>query len=118
MNPLRRLWGWAAVAGVLATAGPAPAFYWNGWPGSKKPQPPTLIQTKDAGKPGNPPQGSDLPGGPIPELPPGGLPPGGHPEIPPLNPPPPPESVPEPGSGLLGLLALAGAAAARRWRKK
>jgi MYXO-CTERM domain-containing protein len=118
MTPWRRLWGLAAVAGVLTTAGQATAFYWNGWPGSKVPPPRTLIQPKDTGKPGNPPQGSDIPGGPIPELPPGGLPPGGHPEIPPLNPPPPPESIPEPASGLLGLLGLAAAAAARRWHKK
>jgi MYXO-CTERM domain-containing protein len=120
VNPLRRVWAWAAVAGVLATAGQARAFYWNGWPGSKVPPPRTLIQPKEAGNPRNPPRGPNIPGGPLPELPPGGtpeVPPGGSPEIPPVTPPP-PESIPEPASGLLGLVGLAAAIAARRWRQR
>jgi hypothetical protein len=88
---------------VLATAAPASAFYWKGWPGSLLPPDRTLVPPGDQTKPGSPP----LPGG-EPKLPPGGE----LPEPPPGGPPP-SENVPEPGTALLGLLGLGGIAAGR-----
>src|SRR5947208_2537715 len=77
-NKARVSWAVAAVLAVLATAGPARAFYWRGWPGSRVANP-TLIQPRDQGKPGNPP----LPAAnPFP-------PPGGDEESPPPVGPPP-----------------------------
>jgi len=118
---LVRAWAWAA-AGVLLTAGSAPAFYFNGWPGSGQPVRRTLLPPSDQGQPGSPP-GGQIPGGPGPTFPPQVVPPGvpggqqpppGGPHVPPGGPGP----VPEPASGLLGVLGLTAVAAARRWRKK
>jgi len=112
MRKLSRTFLWT-TAGVLLTAGPAPAFYFNGWPGSGEPIRRSLIPPGKETQPGNPPG-----------TPPPGSPPEGHPPpilvtpTPPGNPPPPPEHVPEPATGLIGLLGLSAAAAARWLRKK
>lgn len=103
-----RRWGFCAAAGVLLLAGPAPAFYWKGWPSAQQTIERTLISPKDFDTPGNPPGSNPKP--PPDEQPPSLLPPI---DLPP-GPGPGPSPVPEPGTGLLGLLALAGAAAARR----
>lgn len=95
---------WVAAATVLAAAGPAPAFYWT-----LKPQSSVFLPA-DETKPGNPPYPSaepiPIPGGDLPIPGPGGPPP-----------PPPPGSVPEPATGVAGLIGLA-ALAARRWGRK
>lgn len=102
-----------SAAGVLLTAGPASAFYFNGWPGSGEPIRRSLVQPNE-----------NLPGSP-PGTPPNLPPPGGPPvEQPPpvLSPPgipgeqPPPEHVPEPVTGLIGLIGLSAVAVAR-WRR-
>jgi hypothetical protein len=104
-------------AGVLLTAGPAPAFYFNGWPGSGEPIRRSLVQPNSETQPGS--------------LPPGGPPASFTPGAPPVEKPPPvlstppfpgeqppPEHVPEPATGLIGLLGLSAVALARRWRRK
>jgi hypothetical protein len=107
--------GWAiAAAAVFSTAGPASAFYWKGWPGANIPPDRNLVE----------PPGSFTPTPPTanPTYPPGG------PETPPptpgnkLPPPepgnklPPPENVPEPATGVIGLIGLAAVAA--RWAQR
>jgi hypothetical protein len=94
----------ASLLVLLASAGPAPAFYWKGWPGSLLPPDRVLVPPGDSVIPGSPP----LPGA-NPILPPGG-------EIPPPEPGgpvPPSENVPEPATALLGLLGIGGIAATR-----
>src|SRR5262245_65973722 len=93
----RLIWfgGVAAVVALLATAEPALAFYWYGWPGSKLPPDRTVVTPPNKDKPGNPP------------------------DRPPVTPPPdteqpPPNPTPEPASGLAALLGLGALAAARR----
>lgn len=97
------LLGWvgAAVA-VLATAAPAPAFYWKGWPGSGIRTETTIIPPTD-----NPPPT---------EKPPVDRPPTEEPPPPP--PPPPTEQVPEPGTAAIGLIGLGTVAVVRRLRRK
>lgn len=109
MRRLNRLL--VAAAGVLVTAGPAPAFYFNGWPGSGEPIRRSLIPADKQDLPGNPPS-TTPPGGPVGD----GRPPVNVPEPTPGEQPP-PESVPEPATGLLGLLGLGAAVAARRLRR-
>jgi hypothetical protein len=127
MRRLRRNLLWAA-AGVCLTAGPAPAFYFNGWPGSGEPIRRSLIQPGNQDKPGNPPGPT-----PTPEVPGGSPGPGPGPGTPGVPGPPgvpgtpdvpgtpggspPPSSVPEPATGLIGLIGLS-AAVAMRWRKR
>jgi len=104
--------GWLVVAVVLATAAPAPAFYWAAdWPGSRVSAQPTLIPKTDSANPANPPH-------------PGGNPfpiPGGESQPPtiagPHEPGQPPATIPEPATALLGLFGL-GAVAVRRWARK
>jgi MYXO-CTERM domain-containing protein len=105
-----------AAAGVLLSAGPASAFYFNGWPGSGEPITRTLIPPKSRDVPGNP-VGTPPTGSPTPVNPPGGNPPPIliTPQTPGEQ--PPPEHVPEPAAGLLGLIGLSAAVAAR-WRKR
>lgn len=97
-----------ALTVVLATAAPAPAFYWKGWPGSLMPPDRTLVPPGDSEIPGSPP----IPGAdPI-------LPPGGEFTPPtPGGPVPPSENIPEPTTALLGLLGLGGIAACR-WARR
>jgi hypothetical protein len=84
-----------AVTAVLASAAPAQAFYWYGWPGSGLPPPRTIVG------------GPHTPGTPE-------FPPVGPPVVPPVV--PPGSSVPEPGTGLAWLIGL-GVLAARRARR-
>lgn len=101
----------AAVAAALAAAGPAHAFYWDGWPGSGVPAPRTIAPTPAANPQFPPPPGAD------PKFPPRGEPPGppgGPPDGP--TPVPGPENVPEPATGLAVLTGL-GILAARRFRR-
>jgi hypothetical protein len=83
----------AAAAGLVSVAGPAQAFYWYGWPGSKLPPDQTVITPPNDDKPGNPP---DRP-----------------PVNPPPNEPPPNNPVPEPGTAVIALIGI-GSIAARR----
>ncbi len=108
-NRTRLAW---AMAVALGAAGPAGAFYWDGWPGSSLPAPRSIVPPTDSPKkPPNP--DAD------PKFPPGNEPPGGNPGGPgnPGEPVPNPESVPEPASALAVLAGL-GALAARRLRRK
>jgi MYXO-CTERM domain-containing protein len=98
-----------AVAVVLMAAGPARAFYWQGWPGSKVPLNHSLVLPPGAGS--NPPSGD----GPAPVSPP--VPPAGPPLPVDKSPLGPPDHTPEPATGVLGLLGL-GALAVRRWRSR
>ena len=97
---------WAALAIALTVCGPARAFYWQDWPGSRlrvqespiippKSQPPVQVPPLLPGR-------NDLPVGPpiTPEKPPVG-----------------PHPTPEPSTGLIGLLGLGALAAVRRWRR-
>lgn len=97
-----------AVAAALAAAGPARAFYWDGWPASSSRVPRSLVPTADT--PTIPP----LPTA-DPKFPPGGEPPGGTPGGP--GPVPDPEHLPEP-AGILAALAGLGTLAARRIVRK
>jgi hypothetical protein len=98
--------GWVATAAaVLATAGPASAFYWKGWPGSGIRTETTIIPPTDNQPPTDKPPIDQPP----PEYPP--------PEYP-LPPPPPPEQVPEPGTAVVGLIGLGAVAVVRRLRKR
>src|SRR5262245_60572581 len=124
MRKLRRtlLLGVWTAAGVLVTAGPAPAFYFNGWPGSGEPIRRSLIPSDNQNLPGNPPGPGTVPPGLPPGTPPGG-PPIDNLPLPPLQVPPiipteqpPPEHIPEPATGLIGLIGLSAAVVAR-WRR-
>ena len=95
---LARMCWIAAVAGLLSTAGPARAFYWYGWPGSKLPPDRTVITPPHQDKPGNPP---DRP-----------------PVTPPPDTTPPGTSTPEPSTALAALIGLGALTARRAWRKK
>jgi MYXO-CTERM domain-containing protein len=100
------------VAVLLAACGPAGAFYWHGWPGSRVTAVPTLIPPPSHTTP----PGTPTPPTPVP-VPPDGPP--VTPPTPPIVPPPvgPPNQTPEPSTGLIALAGL-GAIAARRWWKK
>jgi len=104
--PTRTRFAWAAVA-ALATAGPAQAFYWYGWPGSAQPRPRSLVPADSAKLPPNP--TAD------PTVPPGGEPPEPGTPVPPVETPN-PEHVPEPATGVAVLVGL-GVLAARRLRR-
>lgn len=98
-----RMWRvWVAAAVALTAAGPAPAFYWCVKPRA------SIILPADEELPGNPPspgaEPTPLPGGQLPSPNPGG-------------PEPPAGGVPEPATGVVGLIGLA-AVAARRWVRK
>jgi MYXO-CTERM domain-containing protein len=104
----------AAVAVVLVAGGPARAFYWYGWPGSRLTVQQTLITPPHQETPGNPPV--------VVVTPPPGT---GHTPPPPVGPPVPidqppvgPTHTPEPSTALLGALGLGALATVRRWRKK
>lgn|GEM_PF-3124264 len=103
---------WAVVVVTLTACGPAHAFYWYGWPGSGINPTPSLIT----------PQSMALPGDPQPSGSPSSTPPSQTPSGPPTDatPPPvgPPDSTPEPSTGLIGLVGLGALAAVRRWRKR
>ena len=107
MRRTNRFTAWAlAAAGVCAAATPAQAFYWQGWP--KTPDS-TIARTII-------PPGQDIPGTPVAEPTfPGGEP--KWPTPPEEYPPPPPGPVPEPATGVVGLIGL-GVLAARKWRKR
>src|SRR5262245_12424757 len=98
----RLIWfaGVAAVVAILASAEPAEAFYWYGWPGSKLPPDRTVVTPPHKDKPGTPPD----------------RPPVTPPDQPPITPPGSP--VPEPGTGLVALLGLGALVATRRWRRR
>lgn len=98
-----RMWG--AVVVLLAASGPARAFYWYDWPGSRVPREPTLLSTQEPLPPDTP-RERQTP-----------TPPDGPPV--PVDKPPvgPPEHTPEPSTGLIGLIGL-GALAARKWLRK
>ncbi len=105
--PTRTRLAWA-LAATLGVAGPAQAFYWDGWPGSSLPRPRTLVPPADNPKfPTNPTA--------EPKFPPGNEPPGPPPGGPPSDTPN-PEHVPEPASGVAVLVGL-GVLAARRLRR-
>lgn len=109
MRRSKRLVKWCtATAVVLGTAAPAPAFYWKGWPstpGAKIEQ--TIL-----------PPGLAAPGPPVANpVPPGGDIDAVTPPVTPPPPPPPPGNVPEPATGIAGLIGL-GVLAARKWRKR
>jgi hypothetical protein len=109
MGRTRRLAKWcAATAVVLATAAPAPAFYWKGWPSMPPAKIDQTILPPGVGQPGTPVANPAFPGGDQ-----------DHPPAPvtPPPPPPPPEHVPEPATGIAGLIGL-GVLAARKWRKR
>ena len=100
---------WWLVAGAFCAGGsPAAAFYWPGWPSS----PPARVERTVL------PPGKSSPETPVanPSFPNGDL---GFPDLPiaPPPPPPPPENVPEPASGLAGLIGL-GVWAAAKWRRR
>lgn len=105
----------AAVVAVAGTAAPAHAFYWKGWPAAQSAAARTLIQPSAQGLPGNPPgiAPSGIPGATTPIVPETA-------DLPPLpvGPGPPPEHVPEPATGLVGMLGLATLAAVRWVRRK
>ena len=96
--------GLVAAAAVALSAGPAAAFYWRGWPGSRVVETPTLI-----------PVPTDNRGNPTPN--PFPFPPTENTYVPPEGPPA-PNSVPEPATGLAGLLGLGALAVARRVRRR
>ena len=99
MPKWRSTWWAGGVAGVLLTAGSAPAFYWVGWPGN----PDTRVASSVLPNPTPTPNPS------------GGTPPGPGVTIPPGDQPPPnPNSVPEPTTAVIGLAGLAAWAAVRR----
>src|SRR5688500_18916915 len=99
MRRLRARFCWfAAAAGLLAASGPAQAFYWYGWPGSKLPPDRTVITPPNDDKPGNPP---DRP-----------------PVKPPTTPPPPNNPIPEPGTAVVALAGLGAIAARRIFRRR
>ena len=92
-----------AAAAVGGSAGPAPAFYWLGWPGAAPSPRPAITTTTDV----------------VDHRPPTGGGTDGPPKPPPEEAPPesPPKGVPEPGT--LGLAAVGlGAVAVRWWRKR
>lgn len=91
-----------AVAVLFVFSNSAQAFYWRGWPGSGLVTAPHLVDPNHP-TPGNPPSDPlPLPGTENTYIPPGvGS----------------PESVPEPTTGLAGLIGLGAIAALRRWRK-
>jgi hypothetical protein len=110
MRPITRIrYAWAAAL-ALGAAGPASAFYWDGWPGSGVPAPRSIAPTP-GGSPKFPPNPTAEP-----KFPPGGEPPGSPPGGPPKEAPE-PETVPEPATALAVLTGL-GVLAARRARRK
>ena len=104
----KSLLGWVgAAAVVVATAAPAPAFYWKGWPGSGIRTETTIVTPTDKPPTDKPPT----------DKPPVDQPPTDYPPPPP-PPPPPPEQLPEPGTAVAGLIGLGAVAVARRLRRK
>jgi MYXO-CTERM domain-containing protein len=87
---------WAALVVVLAVCGPARAFYWQDWPGSRLREP-VLPSPLVPGRNEPPPLG---------------------PPVPIDKPPVGPNPTPEPSTGLIGLIGLGAIAAVRRWRKR
>ena len=113
-----RVWAVRAAgvaAATLGVGGPAHAFYWYDWPGSRIRVQQTLITPPHRDAPGSPPQ-------PVSPLPPPGT---GRVPPPPIGPPVPidkppvgPNPTPEPSTGLIGLIGLGALTAVRRWRRK
>lgn len=99
---IRRMiwWNLLAAVAVLASAGPADAFYWYGWPGSQIPPPRTVITPPNKDHPGSPPD----------------VPPVGPPSTTPPDTPPSP--TPEPATAFAALAGLSALAAARVWRRR
>ncbi len=101
----------AAGAAVLATAAPAQAFYWKGWPGAKVTTDRTITTPTDSTSPWSPPGPTATP-----------IWPPGTDSQPPITvgPTPPVEHIPEPATGTVGLLGLAALGAVRwvlrRWQ--
>lgn len=95
----------AAFVALPMSAQPVHGFYWRGWPGSGIVVEPVLVDPHIP-TPGNP------PAEPIP------FPGTENNYTPPVGPVPPPESVPEPATGLAGLLGLGAIAVVKRLRKK
>jgi hypothetical protein len=106
---------WGAVVVVLATTGPARAFYWQNWPGSGVPVQQSLLAPPTATTPGTLPTGHFPPQSPTDSRQPGTA---SAPPLPADQPPAAgtPIATPEPASGVLGLLGLGALAAAKRRR--
>lgn len=99
---------WAALAVALAACGPARAFYWPDWPGSRLQVQQTLVPNPRTQEPIQP----------LPTIPAKDAPPPIGPQGPGDRPPVGPHPTPEPSTALIGLIGLGALAAARRWRTK
>ncbi|MBY0457076.1 MAG: PEP-CTERM sorting domain-containing protein, partial [Gemmataceae bacterium] len=111
----RSSWGCGRLAGaacvLLAASAEARAFYWFDWPGSRVPQPPSLLP------PGHtPPSTPDTPPGDNPRIPETPEQPVGPPVPVDKTPIGPPHRTPEPSALVLGAIGL-GVFALRRWRR-
>lgn len=116
-------WVWARAAGAIAatlvSCGPAQAFYWHDWPGSRVLVQQSVITQQHQNPTANPPTSTPPasttpePGSPRTPPPPIGPPIGG--DKPPIGP---PEQTPEPATALLGVVGLGALAAVRGWRKR
>ena len=93
-----------ATAAVLFTAARADAFYWVGWPGSNVTPQPTLLTPSSSVTPGSTPPPASTP-----------ITPPGLQEFTP-EPVGPPEHVPEPATGVAGLIGIG--ALAWRWVRR
>jgi MYXO-CTERM domain-containing protein len=99
---------------VLVACGPARAFYWHDWPGSRLRVQETVITPRHHDTPGNPPVIAIPPPPNTGRVPP---PPIGPP-VPIDQPPVGPTHTPEPSTALLGALGLGALAAVRRLRNR
>ena len=101
-----RLMKWCvAGAVVLGASAPASAFFWPDWPSTPVAKIDQTVLPPGTATPGTPVANPTFPGGDI-----------DYPTVPP-KPPLPPSDVPEPATGVAGLIGL-GVLAARKWRKR